>query len=285
LAHSNLSILERCVANMAAPKKPSATFEVEFDGPGIYPERIPLNVLSRALAAVQRLAAGLEYPEEDGDETPQGFDGKFGLLHVKRGSAVYQIATRAPELAIANLRDTGKVLEKPESIGDREFILNPLDELSAVARSLDSPIILKEPGKDGVVLAKIVPSSYATVSDKLFVSGDTTLIGRVERVGGATEQKCGLRLHGRSRMLICKVVSAETARRLGQKLYEKVVVTGTAQWIKTTWKVVAFTISEVHQPRLKPVDELIESLRNAGGSDWDKIPDPQAYLEEMTGER
>ena len=270
---------------MAAPKKPSATFEVEFDGPGIYPERIPLNVLSRALAAVQRLAAGLEYPEEDGDETPQGFDGKFGLLHVKRGSAVYQIATRAPELAIANLRDTGKVLEKPESIGDREFILNPLDELSAVARSLDSPIILKEPGKDGVVLAKIVPSSYATVSDKLFVSGDTTLIGRVERVGGATEQKCGLRLHGRSRMLICKVVSAETARRLGQKLYEKVVVTGTAQWIKTTWKVVAFTISEVHQPRLKPVDELIESLRNAGGSDWDKIPDPQAYLEEMTGER
>lgn len=255
---------------------------MEFDGPGIYPELIPLGVLSRALTAVQRLAAGPEVLEdEEGEElTPTE---KIGLLQVKRGSAVYQIATRQGELAIANLRESGRVLENPDSIGDREFMLSPLDELSAVSRSLDSPIILREPGKQGAILARIVPTSYADVSKKLLIRGDTSIFGRIERVGGATEVKCGLRVVGRPRMLFCKVATSETARKLGQKLYEHVVVRGSASWLKTVWRVVAFTIHEVHQPRLKPGPEMIDALRSAGGSDWDKIEDPQAYLEEVTG--
>jgi hypothetical protein len=269
---------------MAKPKKPPPTFEVEFAGAGLYPEKIPIGTLSRALAAVQRLAMG-DDPVDDEEDAAVGTDGKFALIQVKRGSAIYQFAARAPELSLLNLRATGEVLSEPETIGDREFILNPLDELSAVSRSLDSPIVVREPGRDGAILARIEPSTYSDVSSQLLIRGDTTLYGKVERVGGATERKCGLRIDGRNRMLICKVDSAQTARELGQKLYQKVAVKGTALWLKTNWRVIGFTAKEIYQPRPKPVDELLETLRDAGGSDWDEISDPQAFLEEISGDR
>ena len=262
---------------MSQPKKPPPAFEMHFQRPGIYPEEVPLGVLSRAFAALQRLALGDDELVDDDEESalvPEG----FSLVQVKRGSAIYQIATRKPELAIARLRQTGGVLDDPESIGDKDFMLGPLDELSAVSRSLDSPILLKTPGRDGVVLATIVPTSYSHVSKSLFVEGETTLFGRVERVGGATERKCGLRIPNRVRMLFCRVASDDVARRLGQKLYQNVSAQGTAHWMKTTWRIVRFTIREIHQPKLKPFRKMIDDLRNAGGSDWDKYPDPEAYL-------
>jgi len=268
---------------MATPKRPPPTFEVEFDGPGIYPEYIPLGTLARALSAVQRLAVGAEIA--DGDEAEQEAESKVSLLQLRRGSAVCVFRSEVPELALANLQETGAVLERPETIGDRGYILSPVEELSAVARTLHSTIVVRKPGRDGAVLATIGPESYASMSQTVLTRGDAALSGKVVRVGGATERKCGLRIPGRTRMLICTVESADVARKLGQKLYEQVVVHGEATWLRTSWTVVGFKIREVYQPRLGEAEEMIQALRNAGGSAWDQIDDPEAYLEEVTGER
>jgi len=271
---------------MKKPKKPPTAFEVEFRGPGVYPELIPLGALSRALTAVQRLAVGHDTPQNDDDEegSEPSVGGNVGLLQVIRGSAIYQIATPAP-LAVQNLRETGDVLKEPDSLGDRDYILGPLDELSSVAKSLSAIIIIKQPGRGGVVLATIAGNSYANLSEKLLITGNTTLFGRVERVGGATANKCGLRIANRSRMLFCEVPTQSIARLLGEKLYEDVAVRGLATWIKTTWRVVGFKIHTVSQPRLGSAREMIDALRNAGGSDWDKIDDPEAFLKETVGAR
>ena len=235
-------------------------------------------MLSRAFSAVQRLASGNESHGEDDVELPEG---NSGLVQVIRGSAIYAIANPNPERAIEHLRLTGKVLKKPEAIGDQEFILGALDELSAVSRSQGTPIILKEPGREGVVLARILPGSFAHVSDSLLINGESTVFGRVERVGGATERKCALRVTNRTRLLFCSVETNETARQLGQKLYEEVAAKGTASWIKTTWRISKFSIRTITQPKLKPFNEMIDALRDAGGSDWDKISDPQSFLDEV----
>ena len=266
---------------MAKQKKPNPAFEVDFNGAGIYPEMIPLSFLSRVLSAVRRLAAGEAGSEED--EASGQAEAEVGLLQVKRGSAVYQFT--APALALAHLRAAGKVLARPETIGDRDYILNPVEELSSVAKSLHCSVVLKEPGKDGIVLAKIEPGSYSSISQRLLIQGETAIMGRVVRVGGATEQKCGLRVRDQSRMLICKVESADIARKLGQRLYEEVAAYGKATWLKTNWKIVAFTVKEVQQPKLGPAEEAIEALRKAGGKGWDDIPDPEAFIEEVSGKR
>jgi hypothetical protein len=209
----------------------------------------------------------------------------IGLLQVRRGSVAYQFSCPRPDPALAHLRETGQILERPESIGENEYILGPVEELSAVAKSLQCSIVLKEPGKDGPILAQIGGGSYSAVSDKLILSGETAITGKVERVGGATELKCGLRVPSQNRMLFCRVASAEVARKLGQKLYEEVAVYGTAYWLKTSWRIVGFNIQDVRQPRLGSAAETIEALRNAGGKGWDRVEDPEAFIEEVSGER
>jgi hypothetical protein len=267
---------------MPKPKRPTPVFEALFVGPGIYPEMVTLPFLSRTLSAVQRLAAG----RETGEEEESGLtEGKIGLLQVRRGSALYQFSTPAPAPALAHLREAGRVLERPETIGDRDYILSPVEELSTIAKRLDCSIVLREPGKGDEVLARIEPASYTSISEKLFVTGETAITGKVERVGGATERKCGLRVPGQSRMLICRVETTEAARKLGQKLYEEVVVHGAASWLKTSWKIVAFKVKEVYQPRLRPAEEAMEVLREAGGKGWDQVDDPEAYIEEVSGKQ
>lgn len=261
---------------MTKTKKPLPTFEVGFED--VYPEMISLSVLSRVLSAVRRLAAGLDGSDEAGAAT---LEGEIGLLQVKRGSAIYLF--KAPPQAVGYLRIAGQVLERPETIGERDYILSPVEELSAVAKSLDCPIVVREPGKEGMVLARIEPASYATISQRLLISGESAITGRVVRVGGAIEKKCGLRIPDQSRMLICKVDSVEAARSLGQRLYEDIAAHGTATWLKTNWKIVAFTVKEVFQPKLKSVKETMEALRRAGGKSWDDIDDPAAFIEEVGG--
>ena len=266
---------------MSTPRKPPVTFEVAFDGKGIYPENVGIGYLARTFSAIQRLALG---PSAGWEEDSEGLaESRLGLMQVRRGSAVYAIAAPVPTLALAHLRETGQVLRNPEGMGESDFVLSPIEELSGIARMLKAEIVVREPGRGGHILATIGPDSYRSLTQNLLVSGDSSLTGKVERVGGATEQKCGLRVPGRSWMLHCKVESVDAARQLGQHLYEKVTVHGTAKWLRTNWRIVAFSIRDVYRPQLSASGELIESLRSAGGSDWDRVADPAAFIEGKNG--
>jgi len=260
-------------------KKPPAVFEVVFTGKGVYPEAIPLGALSRILSAVHTLATGSE-PMEEGEEVSVG-ESKLDiqLLDVKRGSAVLRFSGKSPSYVIKNLRDVGAAIRQPERAGENIRILNPLEELSSIARRLGCTILVRETnsGNDDV-LAVIEPDSFETISTSIFIHGDTSLTGLVERVGGATVIKCGLRVSFQPRMLICRVVNKEVARTLGERVYQEVVVHGTARWIRNTWRLYGFEIKNVEPFLPGSVDDAMKALRNAGGAGWDNIPDPQAYL-------
>src|SRR5437588_3222814 len=105
---------------MSKPTKPPPIFEVLFDGPGIYPEKIPLGTLTQTLSAIRRLAAGSELVDEEEDE--QDSDSSLiGLLDVVRGSAVFRFvsassgspshAAAQPIAALERLRLAGRVLD------------------------------------------------------------------------------------------------------------------------------------------------------------------------------
>ena len=95
-----------------ALKHPLPIFEILFDGPGLYPEKIPVATLASTLSAVQRLAEGepiLE--EEEGVEQPETIedDRSLRLLDIKRGSAVFRISSlrdRKRSIAFARSEDS-----------------------------------------------------------------------------------------------------------------------------------------------------------------------------------
>ena len=263
-------------------KKPPPVLEVRFEAKSLRPELVSLVTLARVFAAIHQLASGRD--QEEADDVEESRDlGAFQLLDVKRGSVAYEFAGQSPEAPLARLRIFGQLLEQPDTIGDNAFFLGPLDKLSAIARRIDCAVILKEPGKGGAVIAKIEPDSYKSVSASLFIEGDTSVAGEVKGVGGAVQMRCKLRVPFQQNLLYCKVVNPEIARKLGNSLYKHVVVHGRATWLKDSWKIVGLTISEVHEPKQGKLSDAIKAIREAGGKEWDKIADVEAYLEEVSG--
>lgn len=262
-----------------AQKKPSPTFEVLFTGPQLYPERIPLYALAESLRAIQRLAVGEEAVDEDEEEEEPA----IGLITVKRGSAVFQCVAKNAPVAIEHLEYAGKLLAHPEIEPDSEFdyVLAPVRRLSAIAQSLGCSILVRRPKRSDGILATIDAESYKKISTSLLLSGETTILGWVERVGGATDMRCALRVPSRHRLLFCDVESQDVSRKLGQHLYEEVAAIGLAHWIHRTWRLFSFKIRDIYQPERGSILAAFDALRNAGGKAWEKIPDPGAYLQEV----
>jgi hypothetical protein len=269
---------------MPAPQaaKPEPIFELIFKGSAIYPWSIPISKVMGALSAVRRLAAGEVLAEEDEEEEEEA-DKSITLLDVKKGSAVFRFTGQSPTVAINRLREAGKILHNPETASQGEFILRPIKDLSAIARSLECSIVIKEPGKGSSVYAEVDEKSYEAISKSLLLSGETSIVGRVLRVGGATALRCGMRVPFQSRMLFCRVQDQELARKLGDCLYQHVVVAGSVRWLKGSMRVFSFTIREVHQPKSKSILESLDSIWQSGMSDWAKLDDPDGYLQEVRG--
>jgi len=265
----------------SAKSKVTATFEVRLVAPGLLPEKIPFRAVSDTLRAVQDIASGRD-PLEQSQVPPELC---IGLINVRRGSAVYSCLSRAPEKALENLEKVGMLLSAPDSgntNGDGLVtVLRPLQSLSETAKSIGCRIEITTKGRQREPLCVVKENDFQRISSKLFATGETTVVGTIERVGGATGIRCALRVPGRRRLLYCDVKSKDLVRRLGQHLYEQIAARGTARWIHRTWHLYEFTIEDFTQPRLDNVAEAIEGLRRAGLSAWDTIDDPEQYIREL----
>jgi len=267
------------------PAKPVVAFEVHFIGPGITPATVPVGSLFRSLTAVQRLALGGQVTVADGSEDEEEEDsGLVRLIGVRKGSAVFRCTSPNPDLARTNLREAGIILDDPEKIGERGYILSPLRRLSETAQALACSILIRKPDSHNGKLAEISADSYKAVRDVAIVSGETSLTGNVQRVGGATAKRCSLRVAFQTNLLYCSVQSKKTVRKLGQFLYQDVVVHGTALHLKHSWKIVSFTVKDVDQPKPGSLSEAFQAIWHAGGKDWQNYDDPAGYLKESRGQ-
>ncbi|MCC6492639.1 MAG: hypothetical protein IT424_06435 [Pirellulales bacterium] len=264
-----------------AKRKPAATFELRFVAPDLVPEAISLRNVSDALAAVQDLAVGRD-PWEMASVPAEK---SIGLLDVKRGSAVFECLSHSPQEAIANLSRVAGILSDGESAneeddGDRLIAaLRPIKNLSDIASRVGCVLEVRLAGRHrNGPLFTVGRQDFQRISRRLMLTGETTVIGTVLRVGGATRWRCLMRVPGRRRALYCDVRNRDLLRRLGEHLTENIVATGTATWIHRTWRIYRFEIKDFTQPHLGNVGEAIGELRNAGLSAWDKVSDPRKYL-------
>lgn len=272
-----------------ATKKPAAgasevTFEVRFVAPALIPEKIPLRAVSDALSAVQDLASGRD-PFETAQVPPEK---GIGLVDVRSGSAVYACVSRAPDEALANLKRVGEMLSAPDSAetidtnGDGLVAaLRPIQALSEVAKHIGCRLEVSVGRRRRRTLLTVEASDFKTLSERLLLTGEKTIIGEIQRVGGATGMRCLLRVPGRRRILYCDVKNKDLVRRLGQHLYEQIAATGTAVWIHRSWYIYRFTINNFTQPRIGDLNEAIEGLRQAGLDAWDHVRDPESVIREL----
>lgn len=275
------------MANAGKAKSGDATFQIRFSGGGIGPEQIPPRVLYDALSAIQDLANRRDPFELS--HVP--LEKTIGLVDVRRGSAIYGCVARDKREATKNLMRVGVVLsvllskqtakQKSELSDGDEMVamLNPIETLSNIARTTDCQIELLVAGRKSPLFT-IEKEIYGQLSRNLFMTGETTVTGTVQRVGGATATRCLLRVPGRRKLLYCNLANQDLAKRLGQHLYERIVAQGTATWIHRNWRIIRFNISDFTQPAFRDSAKAIEAIRAAGLDAWDQIPNPEKYLRE-----
>jgi len=117
-----------------------------------------------------------------------------------------------------------------------------------------------------------------------FVTGESSVYGYLERVGGATDQRCGLRLPTQlNKMIYCTVQTEELVRRLGQHIYENVLVSGIVTWFRKGWRVKHIRVTDFEPSKSGSILETLDRIYEAGGKAWDDIDDPEALIAEMRG--
>jgi hypothetical protein len=263
---------------IAAPTKPKPVLYVQFTGGDISPERVSLSTLSQTLNAIRQLSSTGEPHHAPAAGEPAD-PGTFQLVGVKKGSAVYAFGGQSSGLQ--RLRAVGQVLDDPVAARDVDFSIRAIAELSSVSARLRCRIAIFGKLSEGkpVVLAKIGPATSRHLRETLFIEGETSIFGTVKRVGGVTRMRCSVRIPSQDRLLYCRVEGGDLSRRLGKHLYEDVLLTGKATWLRSSWRIVEFVVKSVSQPKQGNIVEAFDELRKAGGSAWDRIDDPEAFLD------
>jgi hypothetical protein len=278
--------------------KPNPHFYIRLVGTGIKPWIVPMRALARVMDAVQRLvdqredefeAEGEGIVGEQGEKESAGVDVSLRALRLvglTTKSAGYAVASTTPEIAISVLSETGKSIRSPQNAEWSGSQISSIKDLSEVAKSQGCVIEFRESGRGGAmgdVLAKITPLTFDEISGSAFVYGDTSIYGRLERIGGATEPHCGLRIADQPKMVICHIAGTELIRKMGQYLYQDIIVTGEAKWLRHNWQIRDMKITSFEAPKTGEIRDVLERMWQAGGKEWDKVRDSDKVIQRMRG--
>lgn len=245
-----------------------------------------MRSLARILQAAERMIDGRDVDEE-ATEMADPAEANLNLLDVKKGSARYPVAAARRDYAIASLKATGAGIQAPRSHEWSEGSLGAIEELSQIARSLGCEIQFRGigPARNWPrwdVLALIEPSTYSEISVGAFVRGDSSAVGKVERVGGATQMRCSVRLQGQpDRLVYCSVDSPELVRALGACVYQDATLTGRFTWLHPSWRVRHIEIRSVHPLDPDKRAASLLRLREIASKAWGSIKDPTAFVAEL----
>jgi len=238
------------------------------------------------LNAVQRLIerTDREDSEAEGEAAEEETKQPLHLLTVRPGSAVYGVSSVDGPAAVQTLADAAKSLKDPDHADWNPAILSSIEDMSAVAKSLNCIIEFSRPGENGEIIAKVTPASYDDLSKSAFAYGEGSVSGYLERVGGATKQHCGIRIPDQpSKMVICRVATDDLIRELGQHVYQNVHVSGTVTWLRRSWRVKSIYVKAFEPFKGGSILEALQRIYKAGGKDWDNVADPDALIAEMRG--
>lgn len=124
-------------------------------------------------------------------------------------------------------------------------------------------------------IATITSETPITTEESLCITGETTLYGKVERIGGKIP-KVWLRTSD-SEIIVCEI-SESSAIELAGYLYQWVNVFGKAQWNIANYKIETFEITGINKDyQDMPLNEAFAHLSQEIGHYYDNI-DPVEYL-------
>jgi hypothetical protein len=253
---------------------PHASFDFKISGENVSPEAIRWRDLAATVSALEkalRATIGARATDEM----------VFSLSEITRSSAALKITVNEPLLAAAKLLTI--------SLGAGYISALPPAARKAVA-ALGK--LAKERGwsfsfagnRELGVSAAVISAEHADI-EAAMITGGTTILAKVVRVGGEHTPTAQLQLLGKNAGTITvSLPDKEFAKKLGDNLYATRTLHGTATWNAKTHKLESFKaekIGEYIETDESPQDALgtIEKLSQISPGLWDSI-DPDTFIAE-----
>lgn len=128
------------------------------------------------------------------------------------------------------------------------------------------------------VRAVWLPTASVEIPSSAYITGFTTIYPYIKRSGGTTPT-VAMRIDAND-PYIYVTTTEEFAKKLGERLYTTVGLTGTATWERVTRRLIDFKIEQILNYRETASVNTFDVLQNTLGSYWDAIEDLDAYLME-----
>ncbi len=125
-------------------------------------------------------------------------------MKIRKSSAGYMVAAEDGKIAIDSLKQSGLALTNPLEFL-KPSMLAAFDKITSILRSLDCALEVRSLVDE--MRWEIVSETWPQLRARAVVKDEASIVGVLQRVGGATERKCGISVDGESRMRYCHVSS------------------------------------------------------------------------------
>jgi hypothetical protein len=258
---------------------PRTLFQIKITGP--WPEEVSARTLAEVLMRMEDSV--IAFAKESGLEIPTTDGPLLSLVDVSEGSPNDVLTFSASEQILPALAVISG------AIATSEYDALPRDthveifRVSEKVRSAGWGLEFVENARAGIPAAVITPErGVSPPPEPSIVHGTTTLLARCLRVGGATSPKAEVRL-AKGGPLLHLSISESLAKQLGKRLYEEVLLHGTASWDSRSWELTAFHVEKITDfERLAP-SAAFRELSDKAGDAWDNV-DVLEFVKSQRGE-
>lgn len=160
--------------------------------------------------------------------------------------------------------------------------INAVENLNIIQRFINEKgVTAYLNGYEGIASSQITSETNLEVDETFYLQGETTIYGKVVRIGGATPK---VRIEIDKNKSISIEVKTDVAKDLSSHLYETVAITGLAKWKKEDNELVDLKFISHKKLSKKSLTEKLKELKSVIGKHWDNIDNPDEHLAHLRGD-
>jgi len=249
--------------------------EVSFSGEGVKPNSVKASDIADILKAVEDMVEAQvfrDHPEIDKEQVILGF------VSIKGDSVDLKFVSPIEEIVFPIFQAIGGAVTANDYRDLPAGSIEALDKIVTFSRKRQCVAELVTGNGHRRVLATITPDIVFEKRARL--TGETTVYGRVVRVGGKDPRAMVELLNGQT--IFCDTTEA-IARKLGIRLYTNVGLLGLARWDAESLKLEQFTITDVTLYEELPLEDAMNQLTKAVGIYYRDVTDVDKYIADIRG--
>lgn len=264
-------------------KRPrSDRFQIKFNSEDVHPDNIRIKDLAQVLQSLEEGLIAIVKKES----TPILENGLgISLVGIKEGCAAVELkpigesGKAAVKPAMKEMLRAIKTKDRSEFPSEVAKSIQRVEEFS-LKYECNSEFRLHSDNKRPNAVVR--PPTILKIVKDAPLTGETTIYGKVESVGGASSPAVWLRQSDGTRFQVS--ISYDMAPDFGKKIYSWVGLRGYAQWENDDGSLQSFKLIEILDYDQMPLTEAFDQLTQKIGGFFEEIDDVNAFVEDLRRE-